>query len=168
MSWCITMLLFRITVLQEDQKRESFSGVRIFRMSNVWDFTIYYQTVPPVSYTHLRERGSLPATVFIKGNFTSIFLKEWKYGDGKKNRVRDYCRFWFYYSQNMKKSHFLKSVCVWVCVCVSVSIDFFLWRTITAVNSKRISYFFAYLFEPLGSLLSWPLRFLMLNRIRKK
>ena len=21
--------------------------------------------------------------------FTSIFLKEWKYGDGKKNRVRD-------------------------------------------------------------------------------
>ena len=25
--------------------------------------------------------------------FTSIFLKEWKYGDGKKNRVRDYCRF---------------------------------------------------------------------------
>ena len=25
---------------------------------------------------------------------TSIFLKEWKYGDGKKkNHVRDYCRF---------------------------------------------------------------------------
>ena len=36
----------------------------------------------------LREKGSLPATFF-----TSIFLKEWKYGDGKKNRVRDYCRF---------------------------------------------------------------------------
>ena len=23
-------------------------------------------------------------------NFTSIFLKEWKYGDGKKNGVRDF------------------------------------------------------------------------------
>ena len=40
-----------------------------------------------------------------------IFLKEWKYGDGKKNRVRDYCRFWLYYTQNMKKSRFPKSVC---------------------------------------------------------
>ena len=49
--------------------------------------------------------------------YTSIFLKEWKYGDGKKNRVRDYCRFWFYYTQNMKKSRFPKSVCV--------SVDFF-------------------------------------------
>ena len=46
--------------------------------------------------------------------FTSIFLKEWKYGDGKKIRVRDYCRFWFYYTQNMKKSRFPKSVCVCV------------------------------------------------------
>ena len=49
-----------------------------------------------------------PYRYFIKGNFTSIFLKEWKYGDGKKNRVRDYCRFWLYYTQNMKKSRFPK------------------------------------------------------------
>ena len=40
----------------------------------------------PVSYTHLDVYKR-------QGNFTSIFLKEWKYGDGKKNRVRDYCRF---------------------------------------------------------------------------
>ena len=53
---------------------------------------------------------------------TSIFLKEWKYGDGKKNRVRDYSRVWLYYTQNMKKSHFSKSVCVCVCVCVSVCV----------------------------------------------
>ena len=61
--------------------------------------------------------------------FTSIFLKEWKYGDGKKNRVRDYCRFWLYYTQHMKKSRFSKSVCVCVCVCVCLSVylsvDFF-------------------------------------------
>ena len=55
--------------------------------------------------------------------FTSIFLKEWKYGNGKKNRVRDYCRFWFY-TQNMKKSRFRKvSVCVSVCVCVCVCVS---------------------------------------------
>ena len=35
-------------------------------------------------------RTQLQITLY---HFTSIFLKEWKYGDGKKNRVRDYCRF---------------------------------------------------------------------------
>ena len=49
-------------------------------------------------------------------------LRKWKYGDGKKNRVRDCCRFWLYYTQNMKKSRFSKSVCVCVCLCVCVSV----------------------------------------------
>ena len=54
-------------------------------------------------------------------------LRKWKYGDGKKNRVRDYYRFWLYYTQNMKKSRFSKSVCVCVSVSLSVcvSVDFF-------------------------------------------
>ena len=47
------------------------------------------------------------------------------YGDGKKNRVPHYCRFWLYYTQNMKKSHFSKSVCVCACVSVCLCVDFF-------------------------------------------
>ena len=72
----------------------------------------------------LRERGSLPATVFflIKGNFTSMFLKEMEVWWWQKNRVADYCRFWLYYTQNMKKSHFSKSVCLCVCLSVCVSV----------------------------------------------
>ena len=52
-------------------------------------------------------------------------IRKLKYGHGEKNRVRDYCRFWLYYTQNMKKSHFSKSVCVCVCLSVYVSVDFF-------------------------------------------
>ena len=43
-------------------------------------------------------------------------IKKWKYGHGEKNRVRDNAWFWLYYPQNMKKSHFPKSVCVSVCL----------------------------------------------------
>ena len=39
-------------------------------------------------------------------------ISKWKYGDGEKNRVRGKGWFWLYYPQNMKKSHFPKSVCV--------------------------------------------------------
>ena len=57
----------------------------------------------PVSYTHLpivfgedrlRERGSLPATFYVLTRVILLpcSLKKWKYGDGKENRVRDYCR----------------------------------------------------------------------------
>ena len=38
-------------------------------------------------------------------------IRKWKYGHGDKNRVRDKGWFWLYYPQNMKKSHFSKSVC---------------------------------------------------------
>ena len=40
--------------------------------------------------------------------------------------------------QNMKKSNFLKSVCVQ---------NIFLWRTITAENTNRIKSFFVYVPE---------------------
>ena len=56
--------------------------------------------------------------------YTSIFhlfvcsLRKWKYVMAKKNHVRDYCRFWLYYTQNMKKRRFSKSVCVCVTVCL--------------------------------------------------
>ena len=51
-------------------------------------------------------------------------IRKLKYGDGKKNRVRYYCRFWLYYTQNMKKVVFWKvSVCLSVCRCFSMAND---------------------------------------------
>ena len=47
--------------------------------------------------------------------FSSMFHKEIEIWWWRKNRVRDKGWFWLYYPQNMKKSHFLKSVCVCVC-----------------------------------------------------
>ena len=61
-------------------------------------------------------------------------IRKWKYGDGEKNRVRYRGWFWLYYPQNVKKS---------VCVSVFLCVELFLWRMITAANSKTIKYFSA-------------------------
>ena len=67
----------------------------------------------------------------------SCSIRKWKYGHGEKNRVRDYCRFWLYYTQNMKKVIFRK---VSVCVSVCVSVDFFSMAKMCIRDSRYTFY----------------------------
>ena len=55
----------------------------------------------------------------------------------QKIRVRDYCRFWLYYPENMKKSFFEKCLCVCLCVYLSVCLSVYRFFSMANDNSRK-------------------------------